>query len=387
MKALKNMTILAIGFRPFFWLGSLFGAGLIAYWLLTLAGHAHFSQQLPASFWHAHEMLFGYVIAIISGFLLTAVQNWTGMTTAKGHALLLLVVVWLAGRLGVFFVDVLPESLWTSIDLAYLPLLMFFIARPLIISKNYRNLILLAILAGFTACNLVFHLSDDLMVIQQALLSTVYLVVLIMVIIGGRVIPMFTRGGVPDVQTTLHPWVEIAAPVSIVLVLLSQTFVPGNLISATIALLAGAINLYRLWGWGGIRTTGTPIVWVLHLGYLWIGLGLITLGLDGFTELSLRSSYIHMFTVGAMGTLVLGMITRVALGHTGRPFQLPAGIPLAYALVSLGALIRALLPLLWPDAYKIALYISGSLWIIAFAIFLLRYTPVLWQPRIDGRPG
>ncbi len=381
------MTIMATGFRPFFWFGSLIGVLFMAFWLLHLGGYAQVSLLLPGSYWHAHEMLFGFVVAIISGFLLTAVQNWTGLVTARGNALLLLVLVWFGGRLGALFYEQLPALVWPVIDLAYLPLLMFFIGRPLIKSKNYRNLIMLVILAAFTLANAFFHLAGNLVIKQQALMSSVFLVVLIMIIIGGRVIPMFTRNGLHNVQVTINEGLDRAAILSVLLTAISQTFASGHPVSAIIALLAGAINLYRLYGWNGLKSTDTPIVWVLHLGYLWICLGLLTMGIDGFTETSLRSSYVHMLTVGAMGTLIIGMISRVALGHTGRTFQLPGGIALAYGLVSLAALIRAVLPMIWPDSYVMALYTSGSLWIIAFTLFLRGYTPVLWQPRIDGRPG
>jgi uncharacterized protein involved in response to NO len=214
----------------------------------------------------------------------------------------------------------------------------------------------------------------------------VNIITLLMVIIGGRVIPFFTRNALPQATIRQSIWLDRLAIGSVAALLIIEVIPGMNMLAGVIALAAGVLNIIRLLCWGWHRTLSRPILWVLHLGYLWICAGLIIKGLDAYLPGDYRSIAIHLLTVGAMGTLILGMMSRVALGHTGRRFELPQGITLAYLLLTLAAIARITAPLL-PAHIMAILFLSGGLWIAAFTLFLFRYTAILWQPRVDGRPG
>jgi uncharacterized protein involved in response to NO len=383
-------AFLATGFRPFFWLGALMSSIWMLLWLLLLSGLLSLDMHLPLPYWHAHEMLFGFVSAIIAGFLLTAAQNWTGRTTASGSSLLLLVLLWIAGRIVMLFGNALPTLIVITIDMAFIPCLLFFVARPIIAARHTRSTVLLVILGILTSCNLLIHLGGagylPMVIVPAALQATVNIITLLMVIIGGRVIPFFTRNALPQATIRQSIWLDRLAIGSVAALLIIEVIPGMNMLAGVIALAAGVLNIIRLLCWGWHRTLSRPILWVLHLGYLWICAGLIIKGLDAYLPGDYRSIAIHLLTVGAMGTLILGMMSRVALGHTGRRFELPQGITLAYLLLTLAAIARITAPLL-PAHIMAILFLSGGLWIAAFTLFLFRYTAILWQPRVDGRPG
>ncbi|ADE14953.1 NnrS family protein [Nitrosococcus halophilus Nc 4] len=383
-------TFLGTGFRPFFWLGALMSGLWMLLWLLLLKGQWYLNGYFPLPYWHAHEMLFGFVSAIIAGFLLTAAQNWTGRPTATGPSLLLLVLLWLAGRTVMLLGNTLPPLIVITVDMAFIPCLMFFIARPIIATGNTRSLPLIGILGILASCNLLVHLGGAgyfPTVIAPALQATVNVITLLMVIIGGRVIPFFTRNALPQTPIRQFPWLDRLAIGSVAAILIIEAITGVSPLMGVIALTAGGLNLARLLGWGGYKTLSRPLLWVLHLGYLWICAGLMTKGLDAYLPGDYRSIAIHLLTVGAMGTLILGMMSRVALGHTGRRLELPQGMIWAYVLLTLGAIVRIGGPLLLPAHMMVVLLLSGGLWIAAFGLFVFRYTTILWRPRVDGRPG
>ncbi|ADJ28556.1 NnrS family protein [Nitrosococcus watsonii] len=385
----RRWTFLGTGFRPFFWFGTLMSSVWMLLWLLLLSGHLSLNSHLPLPYWHAHEMLFGFVAAIIAGFLLTATQNWTGRITATGPSLLFLVLVWAAGRAVMLGGDALPVSLVITVDMAFIPCLLFFVARPVVAARHTRSIALVVILGVLASCNLLVHLGGAGYLpaaTTPALHATVNVITLLMVIIGGRVIPFFTRN---TLQIPIYQfiWLERLAIGSVTALLIIEAISGINALTGAIALAAGIFNLIRLLGWGGHKTLSQPLLWVLHLAYLWICVGLVVKGLDAYLGGDYHSIAIHLLTVGAMGTLILGMISRVALGHTGRRMVLPKRMVVAYGLITLGVIVRTGGPLLLPTHMVAVWLLSGGLWIGAFGVFLFHYTPILWRSRIDGRPG
>lgn len=381
--------IWSIGFRPFFLFGSLSGVLLIVYWSL-----AFFTGDLPALYfdaisWHAHEMLYGFTIAIIAGFLLTASANWTATRPLSGQKLTGLFILWLSGRI-LFALALLgvPLPVWliSLVDVLFLPILLLALAPPLIKAKQLRNLQFLPVLALLSIGNLLTHLGALEVVSPTMGTKGIYLgldlILIIMIIIGGRIVPAFTGNALKGVQVKTWYWVENSVMVSVWLFVLLDFLEEGTGISAWVSLAAGILNFVRLSGWGWQKTQGTPLLWVLHLGYLWICLGFVLVFLSDYFGLLPRSVSIHAFTAGAMGTFIIGMISRVSLGHTGRVMQLPRGFVVAYYCVSLGALSRVVSGFA-PEWYGEGILISGLLWALGFALFILFYSRILLSPRAN----
>lgn len=374
------MTLLQTGFRPFFLLAATLAVVQMPLWVLGLL------QVLPATggvSWHAHEMLFGFTVSVIAGFLLTAARNWTGRETANGKALAALCGVWIAGRIAVSLAPALPAWLVAGIDLAFLPALGFFVAKPIILAKQWRQLAIIGIITALTLCNAVFHASGAMQ--RVAWLVALDLILTLIVIIGGRVIPMFTKNAT-GAAVRSYPIVERLSIASAVLLLIAEISQRASLIGVA-CLLAGLTQAVRLQGWSNARVWRIPILWVLHVGYAWLGVGFLLRGVAQFMPRVAEPAAIHLLTTGAIGTLVLGMMARVALGHTGRPLSAPSSAIAGFFLVSLAAATRALVPLFAPGLASLAYAVAGSAWVIAFALYLIRYTPWLIAPRPDGRPG
>jgi len=383
-------ALLALGFRPFFLLAGLAAIVLMGLWLKGYAGELDLPQLYgPASRWHAHEMLFGYTVAVIAGFLLTAVRNWTEVQTLRGPALGALALVWLAGRVLPFF-PALPLWLVSGLDLLFLPLLTVAVARPLWRVKQVKNYAFVGILALLFIANLLMHLAawgGDPDAGRNGELLALYTILLLIVIMGGRVIPFFIERGVPgQFESRSWPVVEIAGSGLIVLLAgLELLQAPGGW-RAGVAGLAAVVHGIRLAGWLNGRLFRVPLLWVLAIGYGWLVIGFALLALTAMDPgQSLLA--LHALTAGGIGMLTLGMMARVALGHTGRPLQVRPVVALAFGLLLLAAVVRVLLPLLWPESYASLIRLSGSLWIIAFALFVYVYLPILIRPRVDGRPG
>ncbi|RMF07728.1 MAG: NnrS family protein [Alphaproteobacteria bacterium] len=387
---MENMQypVLALGFRPFFLLAALVSAIWIPLWMLFFYGLIRLEPALPGSLWHGHEMIFGYAGAVIAGFLLTAVRNWTGEDTAVGAWLGGLVVLWMLSRVMNLVVGLPPVAL-AIID----PLFFLFLAvglfRPLWRTGNRRNLPMVVIVLLFGALDCLTHLGDlggTGWPAQNALRVAVDLVAVLMVLIGGRVIAMFTRNAVPEAPVHRVAWFDRLAIGGVVAALVMELVFGLEPLTAAVFVLAGLANILRLSTWGGLATLQKPILWVLHLGYLWIGIGLLLRGASVFVAAVPEDMGLHALTAGAIGTLTLGMMTRVSLGHTGRPIVAPRVSTIGFVLVSLSALIRMLGSVL--SVYHDALVVvSAGLWALAFAAFLLNFFPILTAPRADGKPG
>jgi uncharacterized protein involved in response to NO len=377
------------GFRPFFLLAALYACAIVPVWLLVLFGVLHPTAYLDATTWHAHEMIFGFTVAVIAGFLLTAVGNWTGRETAVGPKLLALAGVWTLGRIAMAAPTAFPRGVAAVLDLAFLPLLAAVLLRPLVASTNRRNFVMIAVLAALAGANLAVHL-EALGVLaggsgRHAERVAIDVVVFLCLVIAGRILPMFTRNaiGAPGAErvASSRP-LEVAAIVSMVAVTGLDVAVPDARATAAFSGIAGALALARAARWGTRHTVRHPLLWILHAGYAWIGVGLLLRALP-----VPASCAAHALTVGAIGGLTLGMMARVSLGHTGRSLAPPKTMPAAFFLVSLSALVRVAGPLVWPSQSAAALVLAGLLWTAAFALYLFSYAPILASARVDGKPG
>lgn len=378
--------LLRLGFRPFYLAAAAFACLAIPIWVAVFTGLSGWSTPVPASLWHAHEMVFGFAAAVIVGFLMTAGKAWTGLQTPRSTALAALVVMWLGGRVAAFAA---PYPLYAALDLLLLPVVAVILVRLLLRAGNRRNLPLAGLLGLLTLANLVFHLSMlgylDLAPVR-ALYGALALIVLIECVMAGRVIPAFTMSAIPGLRLAVDPRMEKATAAASVLALGCWVFVPAATVSAPLLILAAGLQLARLVSWKPWRTRARPILWILHLSYAWIPLGflLLALSLAGWMT---ASAGIHALAVGATGGLIIGMVTRTARGHTGRPLLASPVEVAAYALVMLAAVLRVVMPLFVPQFLVASVIGAAFAWSLAFALYLAVFTPWLLRARLDGKDG
>lgn len=384
--------LLSIGFRPFFLLAG-FGALMpVLSWVLVMAGVPVQEPYYGPEIFHAHEMVFGYVVAVMAGFLLTAIRNWTGVPTLSGGLLGALAGVWIAGRLVALGGGVLPHLLIALVDLAFLPLLAWATWHPLAVAGNKRNMIFPGMLLALALANGVVHwaqLTGLPLIVAETVLTAAVLVALLMItVMAGRVFPMFTARGVPGMDKHVRPvaWAERAAVPVLLLFIPVLLWGSQTVLLPAVALAAAVIHGARLSGWHHWLVWHVPLVWVLHAGYAWLVAGLALYALAWALELPHHIA-LHALSLGALGTITLGMMSRVALGHSGRPLVAPASMAVAFMLVQVAALLRVFGVLLWPEGYSLLVQVSGVLWTLAFVVFLVVYLPILSRPRIDGVPG
>ena len=386
-----RFALSAKGFRPFFLLAALFAAAVVPLWLLVLGGVAAPAAYLDPAGWHAHEMVFGFSVAVISGFLLTAVGNWTQRETLVGTPLLALAGLWILGRAAMLGAGHLPRGLPAVVDLAFLPVLIGVLARPLVAARNRRNFAMLAVLAALFAADVVVHLgalgvvSGELA--PRACIVGVDVVVLVILVIAGRVFPMFTRNATGVTTIRSIPWLDAATIAGMAGLTALDAFVPGGSLAGIVSGVVGLLAAARAVHWGARHSLRQPLLWILHLGYAWIPIGLLLRALAAVDPAVPRAFAVHALTVGAIGALTLGMMARVALGHSGRPLLAPKPVAWAFGAVTLAAFARAVLPLLVPAWYFPSLLAGGILWTIAFLIYAVVYAPILAQPRLDGKAG
>ena len=369
----RGFALLALGFRPFYLLAGLFAAFSVPLWAAQHAG------WLPGlgMLWHAHEMLFGYVLAVIAGFLLTAVRAWTNLPTPSGAPLAALAALWLVARvLGALS---LPFAA-AAADTAFVLGLALGIGRPLIASGNRRNYFFIALVLALGAAGLAFYVWP-----QAALAVGLDVVLFVMAVVAGRVVPMFTNNGVPGAGARRVAWLERAA-LGALLALLALDVLDLPRAAALVAFAAAALHAARLALWNPQRTFDTPLVWILHVSYAWIVAHLLLRGLAWFDLLPMPVAT-HALTVGAIGGLTLGMMTRTARGHTARPLVAGRAEIASYLFLQAAAVSRVLLPLAWPAGYLYGATLSAMFWSAAFIVFVAAYAPILTRPRLDGRPG
>lgn len=381
----SGFALWELGFRPFYLLASLFSAVSVLLWAAQFSGYLP-SAYLSGAPWHGHEMLFGYTTAIIAGFLLTAVRAWTKLPTPSGLPLMALAALWVAGRVLVLA----PWPIAAVVANAAFPIAVAVaIGIPLFKSRNTRNYFFVGLLVLIGALNVLVHLSLQGHLERfshSGLLLALDVVLFIMVVMGGRVIPMFTNNGILRANATRHPLVEKTALGSVILLFASDLLQLPQIATALIALIGALAHGWRLLLWKPWRTLGTPLVWVLHAAYAWI---VVYLVLRGLTALELLSGAYaaHALTVGAIGGLTLGMMTRTARGHTGRPLLADRFELTMFLLIQAAAIVRVFGGIASPGFYITSIQLSGTLWAIAFGLYALRYWPVLTRPRLDGKPG
>ena len=380
-----GFALWALGFRPFYLLASGFAALSTALWALQfsgLLGHAYLQGPL----WHAHEMLFGFTLAVLVGFLLTAGRNWSGQATPTGKPLAAMALLWLAGR-----ILVLTPWGWAAalVNTAFPLVAALALGVAFYKGRNQRNYFFVALLLLMALAEAGVHLSalgllqiPGWVGIGLALDAMLF----ILCVMAGRVIPMFTDNGVPGAKAVRQPQLEKAALGLVLALLLADLLQLSGSALALLALLGAAAHLARWLLWQPWKTLRNPLVWILHLAYAWIPLHLLLRALAAW-GLVPPSAATHALTAGAIGCMVIGMVTRTALGHTGRALQAGSTERLCYALVALAALVRVGWPLLAPGQLVGAVLLSAVLWSAGFAWYTLRYWPILSRARRDGLPG
>lgn len=387
----RPLTLFNYSFRSFFLLAAASGVILIAAWLALLNGMRWSGAPLNIIAWHGHELLFGFGLAAVAGFILTAMAVWTGRPQVQGSALAMLVLAWLVGRFAMLFSSMLPVWLLLTLVLAFPALLAVTVSREIIAAGNRRHyplvtvIVILALLDGFS----LLAYSGVLMHTSWAQSLALHLLLLLIAIIGGRIIPAFSTNwlrqqGVPQLPQT-RPWLERVVIGLTLAVGLIDSLLPGGLLLTLFAATGALAHGARLIGWRGWQTWRNPLLLILHLGYAWLPLGYLLLTLHSAGLGIDYSAALHVFGVGAMGTMILAVMTRVTLGHTGRPLDVGGATVLLYGCILTAGLTR-LAASVYPTAYPTLLGISGLFWIAAFALFLAVYGPMLCQLRVDGKP-
>jgi uncharacterized protein involved in response to NO len=381
----RGFALWQLGFRPFYLLASGFAALSVALWGVQSVGWLPWAY-LHGPAWHAHEMLFGFTLAVVVGFLFTAGRSWSGQPTPTGWWLAGLAALWVLARVLVLT----PYVEWSAAaNLAFAWLSAWGLARALIAGGNRRNYFFIALLAAMGIASLLVHLAHLGILAMPAwggLQLGLDIVLFIMAVMGGRVIPMFTNNGIPGVQARRKPWVERVALGSVLAVLAFDIVNIRGAETAVVLAVAALAHLVRLWLWQPWRTLRTPLVWVLHLAYLWIPLHL---ALRAAAQYGLLAPTLatHALTAGAIGGLIIGMMTRTARGHTARPLRADGFDMACYLLIAAAAVLRVVLPLWAPAMYVAAIAASTVLWSAGFGLYAVRYWPVLTRPRLDGKPG
>jgi len=387
---LKKTALFELGFRPFFLFAGFSAIFLVLGWMLMFQGQLAAASYYGPFLWHSHEMIFGYAVAVIAGFLLTSVRNWTGLETARHGRLATLVVLWLLGRVLPFFTDYFDPRVVAVVDLLFLPALAIAIGLPLVMSDNRRNLFFIPLFAFLTICNLLIHL-QALQLLEHwgdmASRACVGLVVVVITVIGGRVIPFFSSTAIPGYKAEVSSWLDRAAILSSLVFALVYGYQgqPGN-ITGWVALFAAGVSLLRIRQWYSIQIWPNPLLWILYTSYGWLVVGFCMFFAEAFFPV-IGKPALHAITIGTIGGMTLGMMVRVSLGHSGRPLKVSTATTLAFILINLACFLRVFLPVVYPELYAVIVTVSGGLWVLAFLIFLVLYTPVLVFPRIDGKPG
>ena len=391
MAGLSGNAFFSMGFRPFFLAGASWAALAMLAWVLILTGHLALPTSMSAASWHAHESLFGYLGAVFTGFLLTAVPNWTGRPHIEGPKLAILLLLWILGRVAITFSTNLPLFAVALVDLSLLIATGLISLREIAAAKNWRNLVVVALIAGFVAANALFHWE-----VAQGIPAAsgfglrlgLAIAVLMISLIGGRIVPAFTRNWMVKRNKANPPAAsglldKIALAVSL-LALTVWVVVPSWQGTGLLLLTAGAVQFARLGRWRGIEARGEPLVWILHIGYSCVPLGMLALGstiLWSGPVSNIEAQ--HIWTAGAVGLMTLAVMTRASLGHTGRDLVADIGTTGIYSMIIL-SLVARLLGDLVPDLGLQFLVASAVSWITGFAGFVILYGPMLMRPRADN---
>lgn len=395
--ALAISPILRLAFRPFFLAGALFSIAAIGWWVWYWAAPSNWQPYGGPIWWHAHEMVFGFACLIIVGFLLTAVKNWTGTTGLRGWPLLSLFGLWLLGRLALALSFLTDASSFFGgfvfLDLLFLPAAAIAMFYPVFIVRQWRNMFFAPVLLVFAGLNGVSHwavLNNDPELAIRILHSAILLVCLIIAIMGGRVIPMFTANGTGTTKVESIKWLDQVSLVSLILIVASSIYglhnLPDSWISPLFA-VAAITNSVRFYRWGFWRCANVPLLWSLHIAYAFLPIGLFV-ALFYFNGFGVSySTTLHFLSVGAIGGMILAMISRVSLGHVGLPLSPPKIMSIAFLSIIAAAVLRVLVPTFLPWLTQWGVVFAGGFWVLAYGLFCLCYGPMLWSTRVDGRPG
>jgi uncharacterized protein involved in response to NO len=382
---LADHPVLRLGFRPFYLLAAAFAAISIPLWMVRYLGWSEHVANVGL-LWHMHEMVFGFVIAVIIGFLYTAGRNWTGLwTPTKGH-LAALVGLWIAGRLAMLIAS---PAIAASVDLLFLPLATWPLFRVLQRSGNTRNMFVIVLLSLLTIANAVFHgASMELLAVSpmQPVYAAIMIIVMLESVIAGRVIPGFTANVVlhnkPSVDARQDKLCMTVTALACITLIAGW---PAAMLAAA-SFAAACAQLIRLTSWKPHTTIRHPLLWILHLSYAWIPVGFLLLALSALNVVS-QSAALHVLTIGSMAGLIIGMTTRTALGHTGRPLKAGDSETIMYLLIQVGVICRLIAALQSGAVRDAALLITTAAWAAAFVTYLIVYGPYLMAPRVDGKEG
>ncbi|WP_120498509.1 NnrS family protein [Kiloniella sp. EL199] len=384
------------GFRPFFTTGALYALTVLSLWILILAGVIDYETHIAPSLIHGHEMIYGFSVAAIAGFILTAMPNWTNTEPLSGKPLITLFGLWLLGRLSLWAGTSLPYSLLATADLLFLPVLSIYTARILIRTGNKRNLMLPGIFIILAIFNLCFYLAEAGIAPHSSrtiLEAAISLLLLLITIIGGRIVPAFTKNALTAKGTR----VDVGAPgkLSILCIVGTAIMVIGDLFIADswpqlfayfCAILAG-LHLARLYFWKGWMTLSDPLLWAMHVAYLWIPAGLALKAYGFVTYGYFWEGALHALTAGAIGTMILVVTMRASLGHTGNVLKTNSYLTIALCALTLSAIARVAQSFIESAFSEQLLYLSSLFWILAFSLYLLNFLPLMNRPRLDGKPG
>lgn len=378
-------AVLSYGFRPFFLAGAVWAVVAVVLWLLMLTGRLSLPSAMSPLDWHAHELIYGYVPAVIAGFLLTAIPNWTGRLPVTGTPLLILFLIWLCGRVAVFNSALIGVTLSAVVDLAFLAALGVVIAREIIAGKNARNLKVLAVVGIMLVGNTAFHIEvaygiGDSLGLRIGIASTIFLISLI----GGRIIPSFTRNWLERENPGRLPTPFNRFDIGVIsisgLALASWVISPDPNLTALTSMAAGLANLARLSRWAGERTATEPLVVVLHIAFAFVPVGFLLLALSIWRpDILVSSGALHAWTTGAIGLMTLAVMTRASLGHAGRALTATLPITLIYIMAATAVITRLLAA--FNVSRDMMLHASAGAWVLAFSVFVIVYAPMLLRQK------
>ncbi len=378
--------ILQNSFRPFFIVAGIWATLAVPFWILNYFGLLIVADNFDILLWHQHEMLYGFIAAAITGFILTAIPNWTGRLPIKNKPLGFLVFLWIIGRIGFLTIAIIGAKVVALMDLPFLIVLVLVILREIVSGKNWRNLPVIILISLFTLGNILVHL-QLLDVIESAELGirlSIFVLSILLALIGGRIVPNFTRNWLSQNQVNRFPSgagiFDKVCLVSLVVFVIAQIITPYHQLTSLLALLAGLLQGIRLIRWKVWLTLSEPLIWILHVGYMWLSVALVLIGLAGLTDFVPYTSSYHALTIGAFSTMILGVMTRVSLGHTGRTLKATFGTTTIYVFITIASVLRVSESFL-NDSRNLILSFSGIFWTLSFALFVFIYFPILTQPR------
>ncbi|WP_075879207.1 NnrS family protein [Vreelandella massiliensis] len=390
----QRFPLLRLAFRPFFLLGALFSVLAMLAWLAFWHGNLWITPYGGMLWWHQHEMLFGFASAVMTGFLLTAVQNWTGRPSLSGGPLLALVLLWLAARLLLAYAPMLPGWFLLLVDVAFLPLVAWVMGKRVVAARMWRNLLFVPVLLLLALANAMMHwgaLQGDGLLIREAGHLTLFLITALMVLLGGRVIPFFTSRKLGVKQPEPRRIIELTSLGAIGAVVLLQTVITlsdvrANVLLTVLLVITASANAWRLARWQGWLSVREPLLWGLHVSYAFISLGLLMWAWQLFTGQRVETA-LHALAIGSIGTMMLAMMARVSLGHTGRVIRTLPGIGIALAGLLVAALLRSVWLVLFPQSSHWVYSAVIIIWCLSYLVFVLHYSVPLLSARPDGKNG